>query len=105
MLKIYLPHTRLCFQNLMKNVFHHNERGTREPIMNKGKENAQDEGEGRSQEDICATGLEKKPIQNEGQWKRTETDIILRDSGKLSKCIYKRQKSSMAGSQRLHLNH
>ena len=72
--------------------------------MNKGKENAQDEGEGRSQEDICATGLEKKPVQNEGQWKRTETDIILRDSGKLSKCIYKRQKSSMAGSQRLHLN-
>lgn len=43
--------------------------------MNKGKENAQDEGEGRSQEDNCATG-QKETSQIGGQWKGTETDII-----------------------------
>lgn len=62
-------------QNLVKNVLRQNEpRGTSGSKMNqenkprgtsgsnREQENAQDAGEGRPQEDCCATGLEKKPV-------------------------------------------
>ena len=57
--KIYLPCTLPCFQSLAKNVFHQNESISQEELG--------DAGEGKSQGDSCATGLEKKPVQTGGQ--------------------------------------
>lgn len=97
------------FQNPAKNVLRQNERINQEERVDpiREQENAQDAGEGRPQEDCCATGLEKKPVHTDaGQRLLGGPELrASMSSGRSDLRVFTRcQKAHMVGSQRLHPN-